>query len=269
MHDHHQKKFVTKIAKFIFSESTLFAIFSISSFTSSSTFFITLFIFIEFILFATLFETSKKLIFWAKMTSKSITSSKSSRLSLSILEFFRNAFRIALISSSNIASIFASSSTRFYMTINDLFVMFNEKSKSLNLSHRQKHTFSQHYWRLNKFFISRQTQITSYFLSSLNSFKFNILSKSNFCLFIQTSVFRRIFLCEQNINFASRRSFFNHFYCFSHICRRCKQAFESKNQFHEHFRYCKKSFKHQIVAWNVVALWRTLEFSISFCINTL
>ena len=136
--------------------------------------------------------------------------------------------------------------------------MFNEKSKSLNLLHRQKNKFFLYHWRLNKF-ISHQTRITTYFLSSLNSFKFNILSKSKFCLFIQINVFfRRISLYEYNINFASRRLFFNNFYYFSHICRYCRQTFEFENQFHRYFRYCKKSFKYQIVAWNVVNVWKKL-----------
>ena len=216
----------------------------ISSLTLSFTFSIILF---TFILFVTFHATSKKQIFWTKIVSKFI-SSKLSRLSLSIFKFLRNAS----------ISFFTFSTTRFYMTMNDLFVMFAKKSKFLNLSYRQKHTFFQYHWRLDKSFISRQTQITSYFLSSFNSFKFNILSKSNFCLFIQTNVFRRIFFCEQNINFVSRKSFFNYFYCFFHICRRCKQIFEFRNQFHEHFRYCKKSFKHQIVDWNVIVVWKKL-----------
>ena len=203
-----------QIVSFIFNELALFVAFSqmtsksslTSSFTSFSTFFIILF---TFILFAILFATSKKQIFWAKIASKSIISSKFSRLS-------RFASKIQSISTSSL-------STKIYLTMNNLFIMFNEKSKSLDLSHRQKSLFFSHYWQLNKF-ISYQTRITTYFLSSLNSLKFNILSKLEFCLFIQTSVFRcHIFFDKQNINFASRIAFF--FDCFInifHICRRCQ-----------------------------------------------
>ena len=172
--NYHQKKFksisfeistLNEIVLFIFKKLTLFVTFSqifskssiISSFISSlislSTFFIILFV---FILFATFHATSKKQIFWAKIISKSI-SSKSLRLSFSMFEFLRN---VSIL-------LFIFLITRFYITMNDLFVMFVEKSKLLNLSYRQKHTFFQHHWRFNKFFIFCQTQITSYFLSSL------------------------------------------------------------------------------------------------------
>ena len=215
--NHHQKKFAIKFAKhiftfssnelvlFVFNEIVLFSRqFFISSLISLSTLFIILFTFIESILFA----TSKKQIFWTKIASKSIISSKSSRLSISILEFLKST---SIIFSSISSQISTSTKTylKIYLTMNNLFVMFFEKSKSLNLLYRQKHTFSQHHWRSNKLviFLFYQIRITLYFLSSLNSFKFNILSKSNFCLFIQTNVFRRfIFFCEQTINFASRNT---------------------------------------------------------------
>ena len=179
-----------KLVLFLFNQIVSFSKqFFTSSLISFSTFFIILFTFIEFILFATLFATffatSKKLIFWAKIKSKTIISSKFSRLSLSILEFLKSAS----------ISLFSLSSTRFYMTINDLFVMFFEKFKLIDLIRRQKNEFFSYHWQFNKLviFISHQTRITSYFLSSFNSFKFNILSKSKLCLFIQTSVLRRIF----------------------------------------------------------------------------
>ena len=206
--NYHQKKFATKLVKFIFNEFALFAssntflqIFSrtllISSLTSLSTFFIILsiyiefilFIFIEFILFATLFTTSKKQIFWAKIVSKSSISSRFSRLSRFVFEFLKSA-SISLFTSSTFLS--TSLSTRFYMTMNDLFAMFVEKSKSLNLSQRQKNAFFQYHWQFNKLVISHQTRIISYFLSSLNSFKFNVLSKSTFCLFIRINASRRV-----------------------------------------------------------------------------
>ena len=117
----------------LFSKSFVISSF-ISLFTSFLTFFIILFnrikfilfIFIEFILFAIFFATSKKQISWAKIISKFI-SSRLSRLS-------RFASKIQLISISSL-------STRFYITMNNLFVIFNEKTKSLNLSHRQKNKF--------------------------------------------------------------------------------------------------------------------------------
>ena len=228
MRTRHAKKLATKLVLFIFKKLALFVTFSqifskssiissfISSFISFSTLFIILFTFIEFILFA----TSKKQIFWAKIASKSIISSKFSRLSFSILELFRNASISLFTFSSTFSS--TSISTRFYITMNNLFVIFNEKSKSLNLSHRQMNAFSQYHWQFNKLviFIFHQTRITSYFLSSFNSFKFNVLSKSKFCLFIQTSASRRrIFFCKQNINFASRIALFFDRFVISHISR--------------------------------------------------
>ena len=201
MQNHYQKKFAIKLAKyiftsffnklvsFIFNEIVLFSKqFFISSFTSlfiSSKIFVEfiLFTFIEFILFATFFTTLKKQIFWTKIISKSI-SSKFSSLLFSIFEFLRNT-SISFFTFLSIAL-----SMRFYITINNLFVIFNERIKLLNLSHRQKSKFFSYNKQFSKF-IFYQTRITSYFLSSFNSFKFNILSKSKLYLFIQTNVFRR------------------------------------------------------------------------------
>ena len=115
---------------------------------------------------------------------------------------------------------------KFYMTMNDLFVMFVEKSKSLNLSLYQKNSYFLYNKQLSKF-ISHQTRITSYFLSSFNSFKFNISSKLKLCLLIQINVLRRhILFCDQNINFASQYVLSTRM---SSICRRCKQIFEFEN----------------------------------------
>ena len=173
MQNHYQKKFATKFLKhiftlsfnefvsFVFNEIVLFlkslvillfiSLFT-SSFTSSTTFFI-LFLMLSiilfiFILFAISRATSKKSIFWAKIISKSIISSKSSRLSFSILEFLKSA----LITFSIFSSTFLSS-TRFYITMNNLFVMFIEKFKSINLMHRQKNEFFSYNKQFNKLVI--------------------------------------------------------------------------------------------------------------------
>ena len=232
MQNHHQKK-SQKLVSFIFNELALFVTFSqkfsisslISLFISSkiSIVFI-LFISIESILFATLFTTSKKQIFWAKIVSKAILS-KLSRL----LRFVFKFLSIILLSIFSQISI----STKTYLTMNNLFVIFVERSKSLNLSHRQKNVNSSYHWRSSKLVIFYQTRITSYFLSSFNSFKSNVLLKSNLFLSIQINSTRRHInksICKQMINFASQNaSFFNDFKCFSHICRRCQQSFEFEN----------------------------------------
>ena len=95
MQNHYQKKLVSfvfnQIISFVLNQIVLFSKqFFTSSLISFSTFSIILFTFIEFALFTSSFATSKRQIFWAKIISKSI-SSKSSRLSLLIFEFLRNA----------------------------------------------------------------------------------------------------------------------------------------------------------------------------------
>ena len=192
VHDHHQKKSTTslamKFAKFISmfisssSELVSFAISSklvaIQNSSTSSTSSIE----------STLFATSKTQIFWAAIASKFV-SSKLSRLSRFVSKFL---------------FLFSSTSTiKTYLTIDDLFVMFVEKFMSIDLIHCQKNLFSSKDWRFSKFIIFHQTRITSYFLSSLNSFKFAVFSEKSLYLSIQTSVSRRrISLCEQIINFA-------------------------------------------------------------------
>ena len=87
--------------------------------------------------------------------------------------------------------------------------MFIEKSMSISLIHRQKSLFFSKDWRFSKFIIFHQTRITSYFLSSLNSFKFAIVFKLSLYLSIRANESRRryfvantFFFCEQIINFA-------------------------------------------------------------------
>ena len=157
-----------QIISFLFNESMSSQKLFTSSFISFSTLSITLFVsikFILFILFATFFATSKKQIFWAKVISKLI-SSKLSRL-------FRFVSKIAII----FASI---SSTRFYIIMNDLFVIFNKKSKLLNLSHRQKSLFFSYYWQLNI------TSLSSYILNNIN--KNNLWITQKVKLIEQTNV---------------------------------------------------------------------------------
>ena len=140
MQNYHQKKFVTKLAKSIFNElvlsiasntfSQLFSkSFIISSFILSSTFFII------YNVICNISRNIKETNILSKIISKFILS-KSSRLSFSMFEFLKNAS----ISFFTFLLIF-SLSTRFYITMNNLFVIFNEKSKSLNLSHCQKNQF--------------------------------------------------------------------------------------------------------------------------------
>ena len=189
-----------KLAKFLFTSSFNELVLFENKLVAIQTLFISSTSSIESILFAILFAISRKQIFWVQIASK-FASSKLSRL----LRFISKFLSISLLIST----------TKTYLTMNNLFVMFVEKSKLIDLLHRQKILFFSKNWRFNKFNISRQTRITSYFLSSFNSFKFEVFSKAFFYLFIQTNAFRRrhfvanIFFCEQNSNFALESALIN------------------------------------------------------------
>ena len=67
-----------------------------------------------------------------------------------------------------------------------MFVIFNEKSKLLNLLYRQKHTFSQHYWRSNKLVIFFYIKLASRHIFYRISIRSNLIfcRNQNFvCLF--------------------------------------------------------------------------------------
>ena len=76
-------------------------------------------------------------------------------------------FFVAFNMSSQIFSIsFAisfSTSKKIYLRMNDFFVMFTKRFKSIDLLHRSKNSFFSYNWRINKLSIS-QTRIIFYFL---------------------------------------------------------------------------------------------------------
>ena len=145
---------LTKTFSFFFIKFiiTLQISFSISSQTFVSN---------SFVLFATCFAISINRILFATFLaiSKKSILSKFSRISKLIFRF----------------SIFTSK--RFYLIINNLFVLFNEKSRFSNLLHYQNNVFFSSIKRFNNlvFFISQmrmfiifQTRITLYFKSIIS-----------------------------------------------------------------------------------------------------
>ena len=130
--------------KFATLQISLFASFSTSSQTLVSN---------SFVLFATYFAISTNRILFAisLATSKKSTSFKFSRISKSISKLF----------------IFISK--RFYLIMNDLFVLFNEKSRFSNLLHHQNNVFFLSIKRFNNLAsIISQTRIISYFKSIIS-----------------------------------------------------------------------------------------------------
>ena len=125
-----------------------FAILQISFFTSSQTFVSNqIFNINKFTLFVMLFAISKKSI-----------SSKFSRLSKSISKFSISSF------------IFTSK--KFYLIVNNLFALFNEKSKFSNLlNHQNNVLFSSIRRFINLVFFISQSRIISYFKLLYNNQK--------------------------------------------------------------------------------------------------
>ena len=264
--NHHQKKIeksvaneFAKLSSFSFitsSEIVIFtskitskALISISTSFSTSkikiatfTFFFTLKVqiatstFSEFIMSTTSIATSRKSIFWVEITSRSIIASKSSRLSISTSKRVSNIAKIAsIIYSFTSSSIFSQESIskhqnsrirKFYLTLNDLYRMFVEKHKSIDLSqHQIRRSFSSNVNSCHS--IQRnliQINITFYFKSAVNqnksisqnskssnskSFQQYTLAKSNrikftlnkwfeksIILSYKTSIFSRLFISK-------------------------------------------------------------------------
>ena len=151
--------------------------------------------------------TSKKSIFWAEIVSRSIVASKLFRFSIatfkSMCKFSKNA---NVVCSSISSRIFSSTSSRFYLIVNDLYRMFVEKSNSFDLQSRHnKSLFSRDFDKCN--FANKcdrfiQSRITSYFHATISS-----VSKSiKFETFESTHVRERIsrqFSISSSISFIS------------------------------------------------------------------
>ena len=262
--DHHQKKstkFADEIAISTSSESALMLASSIDQ--SKSIFNISLFL----ISSATSLATSKKSTFWVEITSRSVISSKSSRLSISTSKSISKARKI----SSDICSSTSQKSTSKYqkshLTIDDLFEMFAKKFKELNLLRIKKNSsFSR---------LFHQVKITFYFRSAVNqsksisqslktsnsrSFQQHTFAKSirntlnkwlkkSIISSYKISIFFRLFTSE-NLSVLSYKLLaifdrssslftfrvFHNFSTFSHFCRICCDTFESNNDLHRHIR---------------------------------
>ena len=183
--------FSTSIAKLVkittneFAETTSFATFSsssesalmlISSFSQSKSI-------SKFSLSDTSFDTSiatsiatSKKIFWVEIVSRSIIASKTSRLSIFTSRFVSKALKTAaVVCSSTSSSIFSQKSVskhqhqKFYLTIEDLFEMFDEKIKRTSSSH-VKHYIKKNAHSRNVFSL-HQISITFYFKFAINQSK--------------------------------------------------------------------------------------------------
>ena len=220
--DHHTKKskFVVSNSFTTFSQSIIFLFDSSKSATQS-----------KILSFISSFTFSIS-IFSSPFTSKRVISSKISSLSGSAPEFvskhsentFICSFTSSFISQKSATmrptflfkSIFKTSS-KFYLTIDDLFSMFVEKDMRAKLFAIQNSFFS------SDIFVLRQTRIISYFLLVIKSTKFE-----NF-----TSVYDSI---KQSIRISSSRSFSSRFsfsirflfstsFYFFSVCWRCQKSF--------------------------------------------
>ena len=123
----------------------------------------------SFISFAIFAATSKQ-IFWTRIVSTSVISSKRSRFSIFTLEITSKSVKIASttcslsISLATSASRFRKSISKFHFTIDDLIRMFREKFSSFDLSQHQKRRSSSQRFDARLY----QSRIIVYFLSAVN-----------------------------------------------------------------------------------------------------
>ena len=104
------------------------------------------------------FATSKKQISWIEIISRSVVASKSSRFSISTSKQTFKCTKSAFFICSSISS--STFFSKFYLIIDDLYEMFVEKSKRMNLLHIKKNsTFSC---------VFHQIKITFYFKFAIN-----------------------------------------------------------------------------------------------------
>ena len=117
------------------------------------------------------------------------------------------------------------------MTINDLFVMFAEKSfrKNVNIIHKKIVSF-----------VLRQIIIISYFKSvdssKIKSFKFDVFISNFSSTSIKFASINQIAEISRYYISASKCFVFIIYLNFSHICRFCHETFTFNNNFHRHLR---------------------------------
>ena len=252
-HAKKSKFVVSNFTSFTFSESIIFLfdsskfaskILFISSTSSQSIFFSIdnlKFALQSKILFISFFSSFQSIIFSLNFillisifssffTSKRVISSKFSLFSNSASKFVSNRLKIVSIvfsitffyifrksvsmrSTFLFKSIFKTSSQKFYLTIDDLFRMFVEKSKSINLQQHQNHQFFSRIFDISKRNFM-QTRIIVYFLSISKSTKFEIftsmydLIKQSIRTSFQRSFLFRFFSYFFSIRFLFSTSFF-------------------------------------------------------------
>ena len=224
-HKHIDEHYIKKIKFEIFITSIFALIFSITQdykvITSS---------FSSFSIQTSTSLSSKK----SLKTSISITSSITSLTSLKITwtTIIIKLIHMILFSTSSSNSSQTSilkyheSRSKFYMIIDDLFVMFVEKrfKKSLNII--QKKMFS---------FVFRQIRIINYFKlicrAKINSFKFDVFTINLNSTSNKLTSINQIIKTSQIANFASKRFVFKT-HCTFYICRLCHEAFVFNNNLH-------------------------------------
>ena len=118
--------------------------------------------------------TSRKSISWAEIVSRSIAASKFFRLSIATFKSMCKSLKKSTINCSfvSLISFRTSTSSKSYLTVNDLSRMFVEKSNSFDLQRHQMRFFSSKIFdkcclKSNCDFI--QTRITSYFNATISS----------------------------------------------------------------------------------------------------
>ena len=166
--------------------------------------------------------TSKQL-FWSRIASTSVISSRRSRLSLSTFNIVSK--RVKITSTTCSLTSFATSSSRLrklqksHLTIDDLIRMFAEKSRSFDLSqHQDRRTSSQSIdARQSRSSSTYQSRIIAYFLSAVNQ-KTSIsqdLKSSKSKTFQQRTLAELISLCrsvlsEKSVFSSYKKSDFSH-----------------------------------------------------------
>ena len=161
---------------------------------------------------------------------------------LAIFTFFvvfiissQTSFISSQILSTSFATFF-STLNKIYLTMNNLFVMFIEKFKSLDLQYRSKNSFFSSRWQINKFSIS-QTRIILYFLfmTSKKSKKLNLIRQSNFVakklIDVERFDLKRVF------------SFFSIFFWISRIHDYFSWIFYHSNIWQKHYVYWHKNWE--------------------------
>ena len=205
---------------FTFSQSIFFSVDSSKSASQSKILFSTFSTSITSLLSTSKQIISSKILFFSNSASEFVSKHSKNTFICSLTSPFSSSQKFAVMRSTSLCNL----SSKFYLTINDLFRMFVEKFKSIDLQQHQNHQFSQRIFDISKRDFM-QMRIISYFLLVKSTIFETFTSVHDSIKQSTRTSFQRSFSFRFFFYSFSIRLLFSTSFVFFLICWRCQEPF--------------------------------------------